>query len=146
MFSGSFVYTLDSKNRLSIPAKLRKNLLPEAKESFMITQGFGKCIDLYPLNEWQVIEDRLKQLNPFDPNQSMMRRILLASASETTMDNQSRIMVPQDLIDFAGIEKDVFILGYLEKIEIWNPQIYKEQVNNTPENYQQLAAKVMTGK
>lgn len=146
MFSGSFIYSLDSKNRLSIPAKLRKYLLPEAKDSFMITQGFGKCIDLYPLDQWQIIAARLKHLNPFDPNESNMRRIILSSASEALMDSQSRIMLTQDLINLAGIEKDVFILGNMEKIELWNPQIFKDSVNNTPENFQQLAAKVMTGK
>lgn len=146
MFSGSFVYTLDSKNRLSIPAKLRKNLLPEAKETFMMTQGFGKCIDLYPLNEWQSIVDRLKLLNPFDLSESNMRRMILSTALEVTMDNQSRIMLTQEHIAIAEIEKEVFILGNMEKIELWNPQIFKDSVNNTPENYQQLAAKVMTGK
>jgi len=146
MFSGSFVYTLDSKNRLSIPAKLRKNLLPEANETFMMTQGFGKCIDLYPLNEWQSIVDRLKLLNPFDPSDSNMRRMILSTALEVTMDNQSRIMLTQEHIAIAEIEKEVFILGNMEKIELWNPQIFKDSVNNTPENYQQLAAKVMTGK
>lgn len=146
MFSGSFVFTLDAKNRLSIPAKLRKNMSPEAKETFMMTQGFGKCIDLYPLNEWQAVVDRLKLLNPFDPNESSMRRMILSSAVEVTMDNQSRIMLSQDLIAIAEIEKEVFILGNMEKIELWNPKIFKDTVNNTPENYQQIAAKVMTGK
>lgn len=146
MFSGSFVFTLDAKNRLSIPAKLRKNMSPEAKETFMMTQGFGKCIDLYPLNEWQAVVDRLKLLNPFDQNESSMRRMILSSAVEVTMDNQSRIMLSQDLIALAEIEKEVFILGNMEKIELWNPKIFKETVNNTPENYQQIAAKVMTGK
>ncbi len=137
---------MDSKNRLSIPAKLRKNLLPEANDSFMITQGFGKCIDLYPLNEWQQIEVRLRQLNAFDPNESKLRRMLLSSAIDVGMDNQSRIMLPQDHIKFAGIEKEVLILGHLEKIELWNPQIFKDYVNNSPENYEELAAKVMMGK
>lgn len=146
MFSGSYLYTLDSKNRLSIPAKLRKNLIPEAKDSFMLTLGFGKCIDAYPLDQWQVIEARLRQLNPFDPNDANVRRIILSFASEAVMDSQSRIMLTSDLISLTEIEKDVLIVGNVEKIELWNPKIFKESVNSTPENFQQLAAKVMTGK
>jgi MraZ protein len=146
MFSGSFLYSLDSKNRLSIPAKIRKNLLPESKDSFMITQGLGKCLDLYPLDEWQIIANRLKQLNQFDPNQRKFTRVFLQNAIDVEMDSQARIIIPQNLILLAGIEKEVFILGSLDKIELWNPKIYDEYISSSPDNYEQLAAKVMTGK
>lgn len=146
MFSGSFLYSVDSKNRLSIPAKLRKNLLPESKDSFVITQGLGKCLDLYPQDEWQNIVKRLRQLNQFDPNERKFTRMLLQNAIDVEMDNQSRIILPLNLMQLASIEKEVFILGSLDKIELWNPKIYDEYISSSPENYEQLAAKVMTGK
>ena len=146
MFSGSFLYSLDSKNRLSIPAKLRKNLLPESKDSFVITQGFEKCLDLYPQDEWQNIATRLRQLNPFDPEQRKFIRTFLQYASDVEMDNQARIILPQNHIQIAGIEKEVFILGSMDKIELWNPKIYENYISSSPENYEQLAAKVMMGK
>lgn len=146
MFSGSFLYSLDSKNRLSIPAKLRKNLQPESKDSFVITQGLGTCLDLYPQDEWQIIVKRLRELNQFDPEQRKFTRVFLQNAMDVEMDSQARIILPQNLIQLAGIEKEVFILGSLDKIELWNPKTYDKYIASSPENYEQLAAKVMMGK
>jgi MraZ protein len=146
MFSGSFTYTLDTKNRLSIPAKLRKNLQPESKDSFVITQGFESCLDLYPLDEWQNIAARLGQLNPFIPEERKFIRRFLQNAVDVEMDNQSRIIIPQNHLVLAGIEKDVFVLGSMNKIELWNPKTYEEYISGSMENYEQLAAKVMIGK
>lgn len=146
MFSGSYLYSLDSKNRLSIPAKLRKNLTPESQDSFVITQGLGKCLDLYPKDEWQNIVNRLRQLNQFDPNERKFTRMILQNAVDVEMDNQARIILPFNLIQLAGIEKEVFILGSLDKIELWNPKVYDEYISSSPDNYEQLAAKVMIGK
>lgn len=146
MFSGSFLYSLDSKNRLSIPAKLRKNLQPESKDSFVITQGFEKCLDLYPQDEWQNIAQRLRQLNPFDPDQRKFIRTFLQYATDVEMDTQARIIIPQTHIHLASIEKEVFILGTMDKIELWNPKVYDDYSAGTPGNYEQLAAKVMMGK
>lgn len=146
MFTGSYLYKLDSKNRLSVPAKLRKNLPQEYKDSFMITQGMESCLELYPLNEWQLIMSRISQLNPFDPNERNFIRRFTRYAIDVEMDSQSRIILPQTHIQLAGIEKEVFILGSVRKIELWNPIKYEEYISNTPDNYEQIAAKVMMGK
>jgi MraZ protein len=146
MFSGSFLYTVDSKNRLSIPAKLRKYLQPESKDSFMITQGLDSSLELYPPDQWQLMIERLKKLNQFDPNERNFSRRFLQYATEVEMDSQSRIILPQTHIQLANIEKDVLILGALNKIELWNPKTFDAYISNTPENYEELAAKVMTGK
>ncbi|QQS34929.1 MAG: division/cell wall cluster transcriptional repressor MraZ [Ignavibacteriales bacterium] len=144
MFRGQFTYSIDTKGRISIPAKLRKQISPEANDSFVITQGTGTCIDIYPLNEWQQIEERLLKLNSFTPDDSLFIRMMLQHATEDTMDSQSRILIPQPLIEYAKIDKDVLILGVLKKIEIWNPQIYQNYISQTKESYEQIAAKVMT--
>jgi MraZ protein len=146
MFSGSYLYSLDSKKRLSIPAKLRRNLQPESKDSFKITQGFGKCLDLYPIDEWLEIEKRLSQLSEYDFDQVKLRRMILHTAMDVEMDNQARIILPQPLLQFAGIEGEVLILGNLRKMELWNPKIFEDYLNVSPEAYEQLAAKVMMGK
>jgi len=146
MFKGQFLYSIDSKSRISIPAKLRKNLLPEAKDSFVLTQGIGKCIDVYPADYWETIEKRLNQLNQYDPNEMKFIRMFLQHATDVEMDNQARVILPPYLLEFAGIEKEVLILGALQKIEIWNPQTFKDHSAGSPESYDQLAAKVMMGR
>ncbi len=88
------------------------------------------CIDIYPLDEWQKFEEKLLKLNSFDPVEAKFIRMISQFATDDTMDSQSRILIPQSLIKFAQIEKDVLILGALQKIEVWNPKtlrrVYKQ--------------------
>lgn len=143
MFRGQFTYSIDAKGRISIPAKLRKQMSPEANDSFIMTRGVSLCIDIYPLNEWIQIEEKLLKLNQFQPDDVRFVRMFTQYAIEDTMDSQSRILIPQNLIEYAKIEKEVLILGVLKKIEVWNPKIYEEYLNNSPETFEQIAAKVM---
>ncbi len=143
MFKGQFTYSLDSKGRVSIPAKLRKFVASEANDTFVMTKGINSCIDVYPLNQWQIIEDKLEDLNNFDAKNQLFVRMILQFATEDKMDQQSRILVPQDLLSYAKIEKEVLILGALKKIELWNPKVYNEYLNSIPETYEQIAAEVM---
>ncbi len=145
MFRGQFSYSIDSKGRISIPAKLRKQVSPESNDSFVMTQGTASCIDIYPLDQWLQIEEKLLKLNPFDPKEAQFIRMILQLASEDNLDSQSRILIPQNLIEYAKIEKEVLILGALKKIEVWNPKIYKEYIEQTSETYEQIAARVMAG-
>jgi MraZ protein len=144
MFRGQFTHSIDSKGRISIPAKLRKHVSPEANEAFVMTKGTTTCIDIYPLDEWQQIEQKLLKLNPFNPDDAKFIRMFSQYASEDTMDSQARILIPQPLVEYAKIEKEVLVLGALKKIEVWNPKIYDDYINQSPESYEQIAAKVMT--
>ncbi len=143
MFKGQFTYSIDSKGRVSIPAKLRKQVSPEANDTFVMTQGTATCIDVYPHDQWQKFESKLESLNPFKPNEAKFIRLILQFATEDTLDSQSRILIPQNLLQYAKIEKEVLILGALKKIELWNPDVYAEYLKQTPETYEQIAAEVM---
>lgn len=143
LFRGQFTYSVDSKGRISIPAKLRKHVSPESNDSFIMTQGTASCIDIYPLDQWQQFETKLLTLNPFKPNDAKFIRMILQHATEDTLDSQARILVPQALLQYAKIDKEVLILGALKKIELWNPEIYSVYLKQTPETYEQIAAEVM---
>ena len=143
MFRGQFTYSVDAKGRVSIPAKLRKHVSPEANDTFVMTRGTGKCIDVYPLDQWLVFEKKLEELNPFDPQKAKFIRMILQHAAEDTFDSQSRILIPQTLLEYSGIEKEVIILGALKKIEIWSPKEFDEYLKSTKETYEEIAAKVM---
>lgn len=143
MFRGQFTYSVDSKGRLSIPAKLRKQVAPEANDRFVMTQGTANCIDVYPMDQWEQFEKNLLALNPFIPNHARFIRMVSQNATEDTLDSQARILVPQPLLQYAKIDKEVLILGALKKIELWNPDIYAEYLNQSPVTYEQIAAEVM---
>lgn len=144
MFRGQFKYSVDNKGRISIPAKLRRHVAPDANDTFVMTRGTAACIDVYPLDQWQLIEEKLGKLNPFNPDDAKFIRMISQYASEDSMDSQSRVLIPQTLIEYAKIDKEVLILGALNKIEVWNPKTYEEYLTKIDETYEQIAAKVMS--
>jgi MraZ protein len=145
LFKGQFTYSIDSKSRISIPAKIRKHISPDANDTIVMTKGLSSCIDLYPLDEWQKIEEKLLKLNQFQPDDLRFIRMFVQYAHEDVMDAQSRILIPQMLIEYAQIEKEVLIIGALRKIEVWNPKTYDDYLKQSPMTYEEIAAKVMNG-
>lgn len=147
MFLGSFNYSIDAKNRISIPARFRKTLSPEARETFVMIRGLAQCIYLYPKDIWtKEIEPRLENLDDFDTDASNFLRLFVELCSEDNLDNQSRLTLPKALIEFAGIDRDVLILGTVKHIEIWNPEIFEASKKAVNMSYAEIAAKVMSRK
>ena len=143
-FKGRYEYVLDSKGRLNIPVKLRKTLSSEARDTFVVTRGDEKCLYLYPLDEWTKLEERLHSLAQFNEKHRYMLRSLLSwTSDEIVLDSQSRISVPKNLLEFAEIEKEVVIIGALERIEVWNPKTFNEYLNSQQENYATIVEQVM---
>lgn len=146
MFLGSFKYSIDSKGRVSIPAKLRKFVDPKSNDAFVMTRGTTKCIDIYPMNFWEeLVQNKLNQLNSFEPQEAMFLRMFLQQAAEDKLDSQARLLIPKNLIEYAEINKEVLILGAIKKIEIWNPQNYEEYLKSSELSYEEIAKQVMGG-
>ena len=142
-FKGSYNYSVDSKGRINIPARLRKYLSPEANDTFVVTRGFEKCLFLYPVDEWNAREATIRRLSPSNAQHRFITRTLLQHATETQLDGQSRIVIPRELLQFAGIEDQVLILGVLERIEIWNPKDHEEYVASQKDSYESVAQSVL---
>ena len=141
-FKGSYSYSVDSKARINIPSKLRKYVSPDANETFVITRGFERCLFIYPLDEWNILEQSIRKLSTSNAEHRFFVRALLQYATECQLDGQSRITIPKELMQFAGIEDQVLILGVLEHIEVWNPRIHIEYANAQTESYENIAQKV----
>jgi MraZ protein len=141
-FKGSHIHSIDSKGRVHLPAKLRKHISTEANDTFVITRGFEQCIFAYPLDEWSIYEKAIRGLRSSSADNRFVMRTLLQYAVEVQLDGQSRIMLPQNLIQFAEIKNEVFVLGVLERIEIWNPEIFQSYSNQQNTSYEDVAEKV----
>ena len=139
-FKGRFSYSVDNKGRLALPAKLRKNVSPSSNDTFIVTRGFEQCLFVYPQDEWGKVEDSIRGLSP---SNRFFVRTLLQWAVDGQLDSQARISIPQDLLKFAAIENEVLIIGVLERIELWNPKIYEEYMNNQPATYETVAEAVL---
>jgi len=142
-FKGSYHYSVDNKGRINLPANLRKYVSPEANETFVVTRGFEKCLVVYPYDEWSKVEQRLRDLSAYNPQDRLFMRVLLEYAKESQLDGQARITIPQQLLEYAEIKDEVQVIGVLEKIELWNPNVYKDYITSQSESYESIAAKVM---
>jgi MraZ protein len=121
-FFGQYSYSIDSKGRVNIPAKFRQVLSSDNDKTFIITRGEEHCIWVYPLVVWQEIVEGLRKLSAVSPNNRYFIRKTTRYASLVEYDKQGRIMLTKPLIDYAGLNKEVNIIGALNKLEIWNPE------------------------
>ena len=128
MLTGEFQNNLDAKGRLIVPAKLKEEL----GERFMVTKGIEKCLDVYPLEAWKVMEEIRDGLDFFDPKARKFERYYFGSAEPCEVDKQGRVLIPQTLRKYAGIEKEVYTIGTGKKLEIWNKDEYD---NYMDQNY-----------
>ena len=140
-FKGQAEYSVDAKGRVAIPAKMRNALSPEAKGTFTVTRGFERCVYLYPQDHWEKMEGEMRSLNMYDRSSRQFLREILMWADEASLDAQGRISIPKPLADRAGIEfgQSVLVIGALEHIEIWNPEIFKSYQAEHDEEYVVLA-------
>lgn len=126
MIIGEYIYSIDEKKRLAIPAKFRKSL----GEKAVITRGLDSCLVVYPLKEWEKLAQKLENL----PNQLDARsyaRIMLAGACDVELDKLGRILIPDYLKDYASLKKNVSILGLSNRMEIWDEARWQEYKKRT---------------
>lgn len=142
-FKGQAEYSVDSKGRVAIPAKMRNALNPEAKSTFTVTRGFEKCISLYALDHWEQVEQELSELNTYRSQARHFVRLVMMWAEEVSLDAQGRIGLPKQLLEFAGIQDRALIIGSLNHIEIWNPDTFEHHLAEQTEGYEDLAERVM---
>lgn len=141
MFLGKYQHSLDAKGRVTIPAKLRELL----GDRFIATRGLDNCIFLYPLDEWQNIEDKMRTL-PFTRAdvRSFMRKFLSA-ASELELDKQGRTVLPSNLRDYADILVDIIIIGVGTRVEIWAHDRWESYAEDSDASYEAIAESLDLG-
>jgi MraZ protein len=146
-FLGEYEATLDAKGRFLLPAGFKKQLPESESTRFVINRGFETCLSLYPIQSWQPLYDQISLLNPFDPKVREFTRIFLNGAIEVEPDVAGRILVPQNLKNYAGLNKDIVLAAAVDKIEIWDKAEYQKFFETySPEDFSALAQIVMVGK
>tara|TARA_Y100000768_G_scaffold58728_1_gene39490 strand:+ start:22 stop:486 length:465 start_codon:yes stop_codon:yes gene_type:complete len=145
-FIGEYSYSLDSKGRINMPARFRQVLSKNNKNTFVTTRGMDSCIWVYPLSQWLEIETSLRSLSSLSKIHRTFVRNTARYATPSTYDKQGRITLSPSLIDYAGLEKDVLIIGMVNKMEVWNPQYLenteKEAMGIDSNAYDDLAEKI----
>lgn len=139
MFTGEYQHALDSKGRVTIPSRLREAL----GERFLITKGLDRCIFVYPLSEWARLQQKLRKLKMTNPQSRAFKRIVFSGAMEVESDKQGRVLIPNKLREYAGIEKDVILIGVGERVEIWSENAWNDYYEEADSNYEELAEKLV---
>ena len=143
-FLGEYEATVDAKGRFLLPAGIKRKLPEGAPNLFVINRGFEKCLTLYPITNWQPIMEGISKLNDFDPKVREFRRYFFNGATELELDTAGRLLIPPNLREHASIDKDIVLVGSIQKIEIWDQKNYKEFFDSmTPQAFSQLAKDVI---
>jgi MraZ protein len=137
MFIGEYNHGLDAKNRMIIPSKLREEL----GNKFILTKGLDGCLYAYPINEWKILEEKLKSLPLTNKDARAFVRFFFSGATEIELDKQGRGLIPQNLLEYAKIEKEIVSIGVLTRVEIWSKDKWNEY-NDENIDYDSLAEKM----
>lgn len=122
MLVGEHWHTIDPKNRIMIPAKLR----PELGTSFMLTRGLDHCINAYPMREWEKLEERIAALPQTRADVRRYQRFYFSGAVQVEMDKQGRVLIPVNLVEYGNLLNEVVTIGMRDKLEIWSKENWTE--------------------
>lgn len=127
MFRGVSTLNLDAKGRMAMPTKYRQKIQEQCDGQMVMTVDRDKCLLLYPMPEWERIEEGLVRLSSFDKRLRKLQRLLVGHATEVEMDGNGRLLVPPPLRGFAGMEKHIVLIGQGKKFELWDEETWNEQ-------------------
>ena len=146
-FIGEYESTVDAKGRFLLPAGFKKQMPESEKTLFVLNRGFEKCLTLYPIQSWNPLFEKISLLNDFDPKVREFRRYFLNGATQIEFDSAGRLLLPKNLMEYAGIGKDIVLVSALNKIEIWDKIKYQQFFDSmSPETFSNLANEVMNKK
>jgi len=146
-FIGEYESTIDTKGRFLLPSGFKKQIPEKGSASFVLNRGFEKCLTLYPIQSWKPLFEEISQLNDFDPKVREFRRYFLNGATQIEFDSAGRLLLPKNLMDYAGLGKDIVLVSAVNKIEIWDNIKYQQFFDSmSPETFSNLANEVMNRK
>lgn len=138
MLIGEFTHTLDTKKRISLPAKFRKEL----GSKIVLTRGLDNCIFIFSLPQWKKISEKLSDLSIGQADSRGFNRFLLAGAVETDVDSAGRILIPDFLKSFAKLSSKVVLTGVVSRVELWNESSWKAYTKRIEQQADTLAEKL----
>ncbi|HOY70665.1 MAG TPA: division/cell wall cluster transcriptional repressor MraZ [Methylotenera sp.] len=128
MFRGATSLSLDAKNRLAIPTKHREAMYVESAGNLVLTAHPHRCLLLYPQPAWEPIQAKMMALSSFDKQSSALQRLLVGYAEDIVLDSAGRMLVSPVLRDFAGLSKDVMLVGQGSHFELWSLEAWRAQL------------------
>lgn len=136
---GEFQHNIDTKGRVIVPSKFRDDL----GYRFVLTRGLDQCLFSYPMEEWRVLEQKLKKLPLTKKDARAFTRFFFSGAVECEIDKQGRINIPAPLRKYAHLEKECVVIGVSNRIEFWAKDVWDEYVLQSEESFADIAENLM---
>jgi MraZ protein len=141
MFRGRYVHTIDSKNRMSLPASFRQELERKSDHPPILTNAH-ECLQLYPYEDWCAFEESIVGISSVDLEAQAFSRLVISGATECPVDKQGRILVPPYLREHASLSREVTVAGVGPKIELWDKDRFEASLSNARARYPEMSRSV----
>ncbi|MBT8184781.1 MAG: division/cell wall cluster transcriptional repressor MraZ [Eudoraea sp.] len=143
-FIGTYECKADVKGRVMIPVTLKNQMAPVLNKGFVIKRSvFQPCLELYPMEEWNLLMQKMNKKNRFKKKNNDFIRRFSAGVKPVEIDATGRLLIPRNLVGIAGIKKEVVLSSAINIIEIWDKDSYERVIDETAENFAALAEEVM---
>lgn len=140
---GTFECKVDTKGRLMLPSPLKKQLQAVLSDGLVLKRSlFQNCIEMHPMNEWEEMMKKINSINRFKKKNNDFIRKFMAGVKMVEVDANARLLIPRELVQFAGIKKQVVLTSNVNMVEIWDKQRYEEAVEQV-DDFAELAEEVM---
>ena len=141
---GTYECKVDAKARILFPSPLKKQLQSVLNERFVVKRSvFQQCLELYPISQWEQLITKVNSLNRFKRKNNDFIRRFTAGVKFIELDSSGRLLVPRDLIDFAGVSKEVVVSSSVDIIEVWDKTAYEGAIADATDDFAGLAEEVM---
>ncbi len=141
---GTYECKADAKGRLMLPVAFKKQLSPVLQEGFVLKRSvFQTCLELYPMQEWNLLMQKMNKLNRFKKKNNDFIRKFTAGVKMIEIDATGRLLIPKDLVSFAGITKELVLSSAVNIIEVWDKDQYEKAIDDATEDFADLAEEVM---
>ena len=141
---GTYECKIDTKGRLMLPGAVKKQLSAVLQNGFVLKRAvFQPCLELYPMNEWEALMQKVNKLNRFRKKNNDFIRRFTAGVKMIEVDATGRLLIPKDLIVFSGISKDIVLSSAINIIEIWDKDKYEQAIDDATGDFSDLAEEVM---
>ncbi|MCX2719163.1 division/cell wall cluster transcriptional repressor MraZ [Lentiprolixibacter aurantiacus] len=143
-FIGTYDCKADAKGRVMIPVTLKNQMAPLLAQGFVLKRSvFHPCLELYPMEEWNLLMQKMNKKNRFRKKNNDFIRRFSAGVKPVEIDSTGRLLIPKNLVEVAGIKKEVVLSSAINIIEIWDKESYEQVLDETAENFAELAEEVM---
>jgi len=139
MFMGEYEHQIDVKGRIIVPAKFRADL----GDQFVLTRGLDQCLFVYPMDEWKILEEKLKKLPLTKKDARSFTRFFFSGATECEVDKQGRVNIPQPLRTYSKLEKECIVIGVSNRVEVWSKELWEDYISQSENSFVEISENLM---